>query len=274
MVINLSARLLRLTPKFAPPYLLGCVIPDGETIEINSPKYTAPMPEEKDAPPRSNSRKGAREETLLSNQLSSWAREFDLLTHPYVKGLIAALQSGKNLGSWLALDPMDYLPHEPSQRQAQWKAVADLISLLRNTMIFAPVALTWLAISKTTSAFALYTKNNSVNVVNFLDFWQNGYGVLGQTWILSHIAILDFELIASVIVLTLVTFWLNQRERVSQRKLEDRFWLERTELALGISLHAHQTSLKNLKNLRSRLASELNLHANVKILKKIRDYGS
>ena len=231
------------------------------------------MPEMKNGPQGKNSKKN-QVDLLLSNRVSSWATEFGLTDHSYVKGLIEALRSGKNLGSWLALDPMEYLPDEPPRMKFQGRGIAGLLSLFRNTLVFAPVALTWLAISKTTAAFAIYTKNNSLNVVNFLDFWQNGYGVLSQTWILSHIAILDFELIALVIFLTLMTYWVNDREMRRRRKLEEKFWEARSEIALNISLHAHQTSLRNLKTLRSRLASELNLNANPKILKKIRDYGS
>ena len=48
-----------------------------------------------------------------------------------------------------------------------------IINAIRNTLVFAPVALTWAAVGESTSAFAKYTKANSLSVTNYLDFWQN-----------------------------------------------------------------------------------------------------
>jgi hypothetical protein len=84
------------------------------------------------------------------------------------------------------------------------------MSVLRNSLVFLPVALTWFAISKATSAFALYTSDNSLSVVNFLDFWENGYGVLASRWALSNVATLDFEIILLIIALTIAITFLDR----------------------------------------------------------------
>jgi hypothetical protein len=70
-------------------------------------------------------------------------------------------------------------------------------------LVFSPVALTWLAISKATAAFSAYTADNSLTVVNFLEFWENGYGVLDKTWALSSVATFDFQIILLIITLTI-----------------------------------------------------------------------
>ena len=100
-----------------------------------------------------------------------------------------------------------------------------------------PVALTWIAVSKATSAFSLYTSKNSIAVVNFLEFWQNGYGVLAKEWTIGRIAFLDFLLILLVIVLTLLTAYLSRRNQNNREDAIGELDHERTALALDISAY-------------------------------------
>ena len=140
-------------------------------------------------------------------------------------------------------------------------------------MVFLPVALTWLAISKAASAFTLYGATNALNLINFLDFWQNGYGVLSQNWSLSHIATMDFLIIMLVIALTISSTVLAQIEESKFGQAERDFLGSRVVINLAISVHAHRNALKNLRSLRSRLALELSLRDNRKTLKNLKSYA-
>jgi hypothetical protein len=107
--------------------------------------------------------------------------------------------------------------------------------IARNTLVFLPVALTWLAISKATSAFAVYTSSNTLSVVNFLDFWENGYGVLSKSWSLSTIATLDFQIILLIISLTIVVALMDRKlkgDLLVQTQAADE---ERIRLAIAIT---------------------------------------
>jgi hypothetical protein len=113
---------------------------------------------------------------------------------------------------------------------------------MRNALVFLPVALTWYAISKATSAFAVYTADNTLAVVNFLDFWENGYGVLAEEWSLSHIATLDFQIIMVIIVMTIAITLMDKRVRDNHEVAIAELDEERMRLALEISsyLFNHQ----------------------------------
>jgi hypothetical protein len=174
---------------------------------------------------------------ILSNSLQSWAQQHDLLGDPYVAGLGNAVARRKNLPMWASLNPLDYLPHAPANVSNGIKRIVLYVTIVRNALVFLPVALTWYAISKATSAFAIYTADNTLAVVNFLDFWENGYGVLAEEWSLSHIATLDFQIIMVIIVMTIAITLMDKRVRDNQEAAIGELDEERMRLALEISAY-------------------------------------
>jgi hypothetical protein len=199
---------------------------------------------------------------ILFNSLQSWAQQYGLLEDPYISGLSNAVENRKNLPMWASLNPLEYLPHAPAEINKSLKQVVLIITIVRNALVFLPVALTWFAISKATSAFAVYTASNTLAVVNFLDFWENGYGVLDKKWSLSHVATLDFQIILFIIVLTIAITLLDKRIRDSHNQAVAALDEDRISLALSITafLFDHQRvtqvsmnqslakSLRNLSN--------------------------
>jgi len=179
---------------------------------------------------------------ILFNSIQSWAQQHGLLEDPYIAGLSSAVENRKNLPMWASLNPLEYLPYAPSQINKSLKQLLLVITIARNALVFLPVALTWYAISKATSAFAIYTADNSLSVVNFLDFWENGYGVLDKKWSLSHVATLDFQIILLIIILTIIITLLDKRLREHNARFITELDQERIALALNIStfLFDHQ----------------------------------
>ena len=204
--------------------------------------------------------------------IESWAMEHRMTDDQYIAGLIQALRTQKDKNSWLALDPLEYLPSEPLVAGDKTRRIVLLINVLRNSLVFLPVALTWLAISKATNAFSLYAKSNALSVINFLDFWQNGYGVLDKKWSIGHVATIDFQIIVLVILITILSAGMTQRWQKEQDLRYANFDADRRKISLEISLHAHRHTLKNLKNFRSRVAEELAVKVDSKTLKKLRSY--
>lgn len=179
---------------------------------------------------------------VLFNSLLSWAQENDLAADPYVSGLSSAVQNRKNLPMWASLNPLEYLPHAPVQVNRALKRIVLIITIIRNALVFVPVALTWYAIGQATSAFAIYTADNTLSVVNFLDFWENGYGVLSEKWSLSSVAIFDFQIIMVIIILTIAVTLLEKRIRDSHAASILALDEDRIRLAMSISafLFDHQ----------------------------------
>jgi hypothetical protein len=167
--------------------------------------------------------------------LGSWARRADVVNTPYVAGLTAAINAKKDLHIWATLDPLQYLPYPIISVGLRVARLVRILTVLRNVLVFAPVALTWAAVGEATSGFSEYVAENGANVVNFLDFWQNGYGYLGNEWRISTVAQLDFVIIMIVIALTVYISIAGTRASEAQAKLEAEIDSDRTAVAIEIA---------------------------------------
>jgi len=189
----------------------------------------------------------ARKQTVTSsapllNLLNSWSKQHKVQDDPYVSGLKGALETEENLDVWASLDPLDYLPTPSDKSNNIFSRVNLGLTITRNALVFLPVALTWYAISKASAAFAVYTSNNTLTVSNFLDFWENGYGVLSKEWSLSHIATLDFQIIMVIIAMT-IAISINERVlriRVAKSNIEIDEGKMQLAIAIKTYLFDHQ----------------------------------
>lgn len=190
------------------------------------------------------SRSSREERTFLTNSLTSWKTLHRVEDDPYVEGVLASLKSGQNLEMWASLNPLEYLPHPEVISNTRFHRILFIVALIRNALVFSPVALTWLAISKATSAFSAYTTDNSLTVVNFLDFWENGYGVLSKTWSLSRVATLDFQIILLIISLTIgIGVFERRMKRLRENALDE---VDRDRVQIAIEISGYFFKLKKL----------------------------
>ena len=171
----------------------------------------------------------------LADQVDSWAYKYQVSRDPYTNGLSNSLREKKNLQIWAAMNPIEYLPQPEITEGIAIARWARLLTLIRNVLVFAPVALTWAAVGQATSAFSRYVDENGADVVNFLDFWENGYGYLGTEWQISHVAFLDFLIILGVIILTLIASVFGKRASELQAKFDQQIERERIGLAVEIN---------------------------------------
>ena len=144
--------------------------------------------------------------------LDTWAAEWSVADDPYVQGLSRAIDEHRNITMWAALDPSEHLPDPEPKNGRLFGQLSQLLGFLRNVLVFVPVAITWWAISEATDAFGDYTEQlPEGQEVNFLNFWQNGYGVLEDRllWVvgpkIQEVAIMDFLIIAVVVALTMAS---------------------------------------------------------------------
>ena len=189
--------------------------------------------------------------------LEVWAKSNGFLQSPYVKGLLAALPDKKNLSLWAELDPFEHLPVKRVENKSRSLFIAR-ITLLRNLLVFAPVALTWAAVSQATSAFGEYTKANPESIANFLDFWQDGYGYLDSKWTIGDVAFFDFLLVAAVIVLTTVISILSNSNRNKLELVREKAVVERQAIALAIIEYLHDKKSINNVTMNKSLANAIN----------------
>ena len=182
----------------------------------------------------SKNKKNVKNEEL-AHALLSWAKQHKVEDDPYILGLHGALMENSDLAMWSTLVPLEYLPLTETAAGSREISLNHFLTIARNILVFVPVALTWAAVGKATTAFAVYVEANPNSVTNFLEFWQNGYGVLGEKWTIGYVANLDFLLITAVILLTMATSYLSRKglkiRRLGQRKVD----AERMKLGLALT---------------------------------------
>ena len=165
------------------------------------------------------------EKGLLLELLNQWSLKHNLAEDPYLNSMIRTIKSDGPLDVWSKLDPEIYLPRPLSKVGAPFIRASRYLAIIRNVTVFVPVALTWKAVSEATRAFSQFVDSQNVAPVNFLEFWQNGYGVLDEKWRISTIAELDFLIIIFIIIATLLsTILLNfgRTRDAAVQKLNDQ----------------------------------------------------
>ena len=176
----------------------------------------------------------------IDAQLENWARAYKVSADPFVTGLALAIKNGKGVSAFAELNPLDYLPTPVHAGNERNTSLQNLLTIIRNFLVFFPVALTWIAVSKSTTAFAAYTEANKSAVVNFLEFWQNGYGILAKSWTIGHVAFLDFIIIIAVIALTLIVAFMHNRNVAATKAHVIKSEADRTAIGLKLHLYLHE----------------------------------
>jgi hypothetical protein len=183
---------------------------------------------------------------ILADKLLAWADKYDVTKDGYVRGLYEALTSRKNLQIWASLNPIEYLPMPELKAGLSMANWTRSITVLRNVLVFLPVALTWAAVGEATTAFSTYLKANGSDIVNFLDFWQNGYGVLDDKWRIATIALLDFLIIMVVIVLTLIASFFSRR--VTELQIMSEKETDRERILLSVEIASYLFEKQKVTN--------------------------
>jgi hypothetical protein len=198
--------------------------------------------------------------TTAVAEMNNWAQQWDVTTDPFVKGLNEAIQQNSDLGMWSSLDPTQLLPDMPDQTTI-FHRLGSGLALLRNVLVFLPVAITWQAIAKATEAYTTWfpaedpTQKDTEK--NFLDFWANGYGVLDNKYTLPHIGILDFWIIIAIIVISLTATGLTARGDKANEDLRQVFESERLTIAIRIRRALHGKREASPESIATSLADAL-----------------
>jgi len=189
--------------------------------------------------------------------LDKWATQYGQKRDPYVAALTADLVENKNLPMWSVMDPMDYLPTPAISGGYSAVIWTRRMTVIRNVLVFAPVALTWFAVGQATQGFSKYVKIHGTDVVNFLDFWQNGYGTLSKEWTIGRVATLDFLIIFLVIALTLGVSVVGRRATDLQQSSENQIDRDRVGLAVALQSFLHDKKAPNTLTVNASMANVL-----------------
>ena len=194
---------------------------------------------------------------ILADSVEAWGNKYGQSEDGYISGLIAALRENKNLHVWATFDPVDYLPIPMLGNGSKLAGWVRILTVLRNVLVFAPVALTWIAVGEATKGFQEYIQTNTTGVANFLDFWQNGYDILPPEFRISEVALVDAIIILAVIALTLIASILGGKAEKQTSGGEGFADRERTALAIEIGLYMYDKQKPTASVINSSVANSV-----------------
>lgn len=176
----------------------------------------------------------------LANSVNSWSQKNLVEDDIYVKSLAESLETGIGLQSLAQYDATQTLPHPENNAGLKESRYSETLISVRNILVFVPVAFTWAGISQATAAYSEYTAANPNTIVNFFDFWENGYGVLSKFWTLSSITRIGFLLLSLIIVASIVIAVLQKTSSTQKREAEKIIAKERFRLGFEINQYLFQ----------------------------------
>ena len=236
------------------------IVPDVDENEDDDLLSIAPPPlipgppglPEDPPDPDSNLVISARQERV-AQEVRNWSQTYRVSDDPYVVALVNGIENRGNLTAFATTNPLDLLPVPVAKSGGKLAVIARFLTVTRNVLVFAPVLLTWLAISRATEAFGRYTEElrdiqadvtegSDAIQANFLEFWQTGgaglsvpgFRPLDSFWRLTDVAQLDAIIIALVIALTFIAGLLESRA-VSRRTAGEGV-IERDRTAIAVTI--------------------------------------
>jgi hypothetical protein len=193
----------------------------------------------------------------IYDSLDNWATSRGLQNDQIVVSLLEDFANEENLSIWATLDPFEFLPRAKSLVKSKYDNLVKYLSLVRNILVFVPVALTWKAVSEATAAFGTFIESNSASTVNFLAFWQDGYDILPKFWTVSHVASLDFLIILFVIITSIAAAIFAQKAVIEKNAKNQQLEQERLQLALTLKIYLHSLREIDRGNIKDSLASSV-----------------
>jgi hypothetical protein len=194
---------------------------------------------------------------ILLSRLEQWSFKNGIEGDPYVASVTQAINTSSSLDFWSSLNPEEHLPRPQATSGSNQMKLAKYSAILRNVTVFLPVGITWKAISEATTTFAQFTSTNAAAPVNFLEFWQNGYGFLDPKWRIGHVAELDFWIIIAVIALTIVSTTFHNIGRTKAQREQELLDKERKVLSLELQSYFSAPRSVSKKGVDESLAKAL-----------------
>jgi uncharacterized protein YukE len=185
--------------------------------------------------PEEAARASDKERLAAALALKTWMDDMDdegvsIRNREILERLHMDIRANRKMNEWGSF-PLDDLLRPPMQdfTTLPMAKIANVVTVLRNLLLFVPVMVTWLAIERAATAYN--EPGNSGKT--FLAVWND----IGLS--LKWVALLDFVVIAALIALTLASHLLDAKaEKQARSKDEESDVMFRTMMVnVGLYLH-------------------------------------
>ena len=180
---------------------------------------------------RTLKKSGANE---LVATIKNWGDSIGESDDPYINQLSSGLAEGKDLDYWADLDPADFLPIPVEETPLKIQRRVERFFLLRSSLVFLPVAVTWLSVAQAAASFTRFVNDHPSANTNFLIFWNHSHGYIPRYFELQSIADLDFIIIFSAIAINIIETRLQRITDKQSQQLQRSQMAERTSIILEI----------------------------------------
>lgn len=167
----------------------------------------------------------SRTPATIRNRLEYLADDVELSSRSAadrLRDLGAAVDGEQAADTWAAADIFQIIDPDTIAEQVRSQSVSDrfvrFLEVLRNVLVFVPIAVTWLGIWLALESYtAAIQADPALAEQSFLFLWQQGFG--DRLWLtLSRIAFIDGALLLLVAVLTLIVLSRNnQKDREAEQ---------------------------------------------------------
>lgn len=155
-----------------------------------------------------------------------------------LRSLSAAVDGGHYADIWATSDIYQLIDPDAIAESIRDHGAKDdwarIMELLRNSLVFAPIAVTWLGIWHALESYSTaILQDPDLSSFSFLFLWQLGFG--GRSLTLSTIALIDGVLLSLVFILTLIVLWHNNQKEIDAQHTHDELIdaLAEASLSLG-----------------------------------------
>jgi len=183
-----------------------------------------------------------------AKKLRDWIDRSKPENHLILDRLEHDIREDVRLENWSAFALEDLMrPPRYSEVNSRWSKIGDYVVLVRNTLLFIPVLITWYALSEASASYNTYlelTKNSIVTQSNssgapdtFLQIWSK-QSMVGY-WTLEHVAFWDAVVILFLVALTIAEWYFRRQAKLAAASADRFNDLEFRNVLVDVGLLLH-----------------------------------
>jgi hypothetical protein len=183
-----------------------------------------------------------------AKKLRDWINRSKPENHLILDRLEHDIREDVRLENWSAFALEDLMrPPRYSEVNSKWSKIGDYVVLMRNTLLFIPVLITWYALSGASGTYNSYLAQAKDSIISgsptsgstdtFLQIWSK-QSIVGY-WTLEHVAFWDAVVILALVCLTIIEWYFRRQAKLAAANADRFNDLEFRNVLVDVGLLLH-----------------------------------
>jgi hypothetical protein len=183
-----------------------------------------------------------------AKKLRDWIDRSKPENHLILDRLEHDIREDVRLENWSAFALEDLMrPPRYSEVNSRWSKIGDYVVLVRNTLLFIPVLITWYALSGASGSYNSYLEQTKDSIITgsnssgspdtFLQIWSK-QSIVGY-WTLEHVAFWDAVVILLLVALTVTEWYFRRQAKLAAANADRINDLEFRNVLVDVGLLLH-----------------------------------